>query len=411
MEQKLKVAYILHRFPHLTATYMMREMTWVKEQEIDIHIFSLLPPKRTPVHEQARALLPYTRYSPFLSWDVIKAQLHFLGHRPGAYFQALVKTVWQTYREPALLLRALVIFPKGVYFARQMEELEIDHVHAHFVWLEGIVAGIVADLLGITFTIHPHAFGLFSRNQRDVRCELENASQIVTISDYHRAYIASLSRRIAPDDVEVVYIGIETDRFLPAVRQPGGSTIRILSVGSHVEKKGHEYLIDACALLAERGLDFECLIVGIGPLQEALQTRIDRHDLRDRVTLLGALEQARILELCQTSDVFALACVLAHNGDRDGMPIVLIEAMACELPVVTTPVTGIPELVSHGQTGVLVEERDASGLADALERLILDETMRKRIGKQARQAVLDGFQIQDSAVKLASIFRQVSGQR
>ena len=411
MEHKLKVAYILGRFPDLTETYMMREMYWIREQEVEIHIFSLFPPKRTPVHKQARVLLPYSRYSPFLSWEVIKAQLHFLQHGPGAYVRALARTIWQTYREPAVLLRALAIFPKSVYFARQMEELGIDHVHAHFVWLEGIAAGLAADLLGIRFTIHPHAFGLFGRNQRDVRSELENASQIVTISGYHRAYIAALCPRIDPDDIEVVYIGIETSRFRPASRQPSGGPIRILSVGSLVEKKGHEYLIDACALLAERGLDFQCLIVGIGPLQEALQTRIDQHDLRGRVTLLGALDQARVLELCQTSDVFALACVVARSGDRDGMPIVLIEAMACEVPIVTTSVAGIPELVHHGQTGLLVEERDASGLAEALERLILDEALRRRIGKQARQGILDGFQIQDGAAKLASIFRQVSGKR
>lgn len=390
---------------------MMREMYWIREQEMEIHIFSLLNPKSTPVHKQAIELLPYTHYSPFFSLEVIKAQLHFLRHKPGSYIRALARAIWQTYQEPAVLLRSLVIFPKSVYFARQMEEFKIDHIHTHFVWLGGISAGVAADLVGITFTIHPHAFGLFERNQRDVRCELENASKIVTISRYHRAYIAALCPQIDPDDVEVVYIGIDTNRFRPKSRKPDSGPISILSIGSLIEKKGHEYLIDACALLTERGMDFRCLIVGTGHLQESLQTHIDQHELQDRITLLGALDQDHVLELCQTSDIFTLACVVACSGDRDGLPIVLVEAMACELPVVSTPVTGIPELVRDGETGLLVEERNSSKLADALEKLITDETMRRQLGKQARQMVLEGFQIQNNVANLAAIFRQVVSEK
>ena len=411
MAHSLKVAYILHRFPHLTETFIMRELYWIREHDVEVYIFSLLRPRPTPVHEQASELLPYVRYSPFLSWEVLKAQFRFLRRSPSRYLLALAKTIWQTYREPGVLLRALAIFPKSVYFARQMEELEIDHFHAHFVWLEGIAAGIVSHLVGITFTIHPHAFGLFGRNQRNVRTELENASQIVTVSGYHCAYIAALCSRIDPDDIEVVHCGLETDRFRPTSRQAGGGPVRILSVGSLIEKKGHEYLIDACALLADRGLVFQCDIVGAGSLRRALQARIARHGLRGRVTLLGALTQSQVLELYQKSHIFALACVVARSGDRDGIPVALMEAMACELPVVTTSVAGIPELVHDGQTGLLIEERDASGLADALERLIADETMRKRLGGQARQTILEGFQIQHNAAKLAAIFRQVSEQR
>ena len=129
------------------------------------------------------------------------------------------------------------------------------------------------------------------------------------------------------------------------------------------------------------------------------------------MTLLGALEEARVLELYRRADIFALACVMAHSGDRDGISVALIEAMACEVPAVSTSVAGIPELVDEGQTGLLVEGRYASGLADALERLIRDQTMRKRMGAQARQRILDGFQIQHSAAKLVAIFRQASERR
>ncbi|MDX1522314.1 MAG: glycosyltransferase, partial [Anaerolineae bacterium] len=364
MHTGFKVAYILHRFPYVTETFIMRELYWLREQGLDLTIFSLLPPKHAVVHEQARALLPLTRYSPYLSWQIIDAQRHFLWRSPGRYLRAFLEMVRQTMFEPTVLLRALALFPKSVYFARQIEALEIDHIHAHFVWLEGLAAGIAADLLDVTYTIQPHAFGLFSRNQRDVRRELEKASQVITISTYHRAYIADLCPNLAPEDIEIVYCGLEPERLQrngspPTGPRPDDDTLQILSVGRFVEKKGHEYLIDACALLAERGLNFRCRIAG-GEDHErpALQARIERHGLQDYVELLGVLDQEQVLSLYQQSDIFALACVVAADGDRDGIPVVLMEAMACELPVVTTPMTGIPDLVEHGVTGLLVPERD-----------------------------------------------------
>lgn len=383
MERNLRVAYILHRFPYLTETFIMREMYSVREEGVNITIFSLLAPLHKVVHEQAKELLPNTVYSPFLSWAVMRAQFHFLRRRPGRYLSALVRAIWQVYREPKVLARVLLLFPKSVYIAQQIEARGIDHVHAHFAWLEGITAGIVKDLVGTTFSIHPHAFGLFGRNQRDVRCELENATQVVTVSNFHRRYIADLCPAIRAEDIEVIHYGIDTDYFRPADQQTERYPLRILSVGRLHEKKGHEYLIDACALLTERGIPYQCQIVGAGTLKDALLARIDRHGIQESVKLLGALEQNQILALYQSSDIFALACVRAQNGDQDGMPNVLIEAMACELPVVTTPVTGIPDLIADGDTGILIPDHDATALADMLETLIADEGLRRRMGQHA----------------------------
>ena len=409
MTEKLRVAYILHRFPYLTETFIMREMYWIRDQGVELTIFSLLSPKHAVHHEQAKELLPYTHYSPFLSWPVIKAQLYFLQRSPARYLRAMVKLFRQTFREPMVLLRALVLFPKTIYFAQQMKALEIDHIHAHFVWLEGLAASVITELVDIPFSIHPHAFGLFGRNQKNVRLELEQAAQIITISTYHRAYIDNLCPDIEPEEIEVVYCGLETDHLKPAVKRTPSHPVRILSVGRFIEKKGFEYLIEACVLLAERGLDFECQIAGgSGAPRVELQAHIDRRGLQDRVKLLGLLNQDQVLDLYQGSDIFALACVIARNGDRDGIPVVLMEAMACELPVVTTPVAGIPDLVQHNQTGLLAKERDPLSLANALEQLIVDEQLRQKLGKRGRQKILQHFRIQRTAAQMATIFRRVS---
>src|SRR5262249_1973240 len=154
------------------------------------------------------------------------------------------------------------------------------------------------------------------------------------------------------------------DRF---VKEPGPARdrpIQIVSVGRLLEKKGLCYLVDACKVLADRGQPFQCRIAGDGPLGDELRARIEHHGLSDQVCLLGPLEQSQIINLYQNSDIFVLPCVVASSGDRDGVPVVLMEAMACKLPVVTTPIAGIPELVRDRESGLLVAERDVAGLAD-----------------------------------------------
>ncbi|MBN1453546.1 MAG: glycosyltransferase [Anaerolineales bacterium] len=408
MTNNPKIAYILSRFPYLTETFILREMILLRKSGLEVHVFSMFPPLPTPVHQEAQEMLPYTHYSPYLlSSKLLLAHLYFLLHTPVQYVRAIAKAVWQTYREPLVLLRVLLTWPKTVYFARQMQELNIEHIHAHFVWVNGIAAGVASDLIGATFSLHPHAFGLFMRDQEDIRRQLQMADGVVTVSEYHRQYIADLCPRLHPDDIKIVHYGLEPTEFPPAQHSPTDNTIRIISIGSLMEKKGHAYLIDACDRLVERGYAFQCSIVGGGPLKEMLQARIDEKNLQAYVSLLGNKTQAEIKELYRQSDIFVLACVVAKNGDRDGLPNVLLEALAMEIPVVTTPVTGIPELVHDGETGLLVPERDTEALVQAIEKLINDETLRRRLGQQGRQVVLAEFDIRETAPQLARIFDDI----
>jgi colanic acid/amylovoran biosynthesis glycosyltransferase len=405
MSNKLKVAYFLSRFPYLTETFILREMLELRKLGVEVYIFSMLPPLPTPVHQQVQEMMPYVHYSPFLlSRQLILAQFYFLFRSPIKYIRALCRAIWQTYRERLVLLRALMIFPKSVYFARQMQDLKIDHIHSHFVWINGIAARVASDLIGVTFSLHPHAFGLFMRDQESVRRQLELADGVISVSEYHRQYIANLCPRWPPEDIRIVHYGLDPTEFTPAPVPAEDDTVRIISVGSLFEKKGHEYLIDACAQLAEKGYAFRCSIVGSGPLQSALQAHIDRYHLQDRISLLGAKTQTEVQDIYRHSDLFVLACVVAQSGDRDGMPNVLLEVMAMQIPVVTTPVTGIPELVHDGETGLLVPERDANALARAIERLINDKMLRHKLGQQGRQAVLAGFDIHQTAAQLVPAF-------
>ena len=261
-------------------------------------------------------------------------------------------------------------------------------------------------LIGVTFSLHAHAFDLFSRDQVSVRRQLELADGVVTISEYHRQYIADLCSRWSQHDIKIVHYGLDPNEFTSESVPAADDEMRILSVGSLVEKKGHEYLIDACALLADQGLAFHCSIVGSGPLESELRARIDRNRLQGRVSLLGPKIQAEVKYLYRHSDIFVLACIVAENGDKDGMPNVLLEAMVSQLLVVTTPIAGIPELVHHGKTGLLVPEKDCLALARALKQLMQDEHLRHKLGECGRQKVFDGFNINHTTLDLADYFRQ-----
>lgn len=405
MQKKLKVAYVLGRFPYLTETFILREMLLLRRSGLEVHVFSVFPPLPTPVHEEVQEMMPYVHYSPYLlSIQLVLAHLYFLLHNPFRYVSAFFTAVWQTYREPLILLRVLLVFPKAVYFAKQIKDLNVDHIHAHFVWVNGIVAKVASDLTGTTFSLHPHAFDLFMRDRESLRRQFELADGVVTVSEYHRRYIADICPSWPPEQIQKVHYGVDPAEFTPKHLPAEGDVTRIISVGSLYEKKGHIYLIDACAELAKQGYKFCCYIVG-GGAQAKFQERIESHGLKDCVLLLGPKKQVEIRHLYSQSDIFVLACVVAKSGDRDGMPNVLLEAMAMQIPVVSTPVTGIPELVQEGETGLLVPERDAAALAQAMGRLIDDKKLRDRLGRQGRQAVLAGFDIHQTSAQLAAAFQ------
>jgi colanic acid/amylovoran biosynthesis glycosyltransferase len=408
MPGQLKVAYYLSRFPRLTETFILREMCLLRQQGIDVQVFSIFPPlPYTTMHQQVQIMLPYTHYSPrLISVRVFLAQVYFCLHTPFRYFRALGRTFWQTSPEPRTCLMALVLFPKAVYFAKQLQELSIEHIHAHFVWLNAVAGQVAADLLGIPLTLHAHAWDIFRRKLECVRRQLVLASAIVTISGYHRQFLAGLVGNGRPLDIRIVHCGLDPEKYTPSLAYCDPHRLQLISVGRLTEKKGFSYLVDACALLAKKGYAFQCTIVGEGS-QHDLQRQIDALGLHDCVLLAGAKTIHEIQELYRQSDIFALPCVLAKSGDRDGMPNALLEAMAMQLPVITTPVTGNPELVQDGVNGLLVPQRDANNLAQAIERLLNDGALRLRLGEQARQTILDGFDIHQTAPQMAALFQEM----
>jgi glycosyltransferase involved in cell wall biosynthesis len=187
--------------------------------------------------------------------------------------------------------------------------------------------------------------------------------------------------------------------FAPRGREPV-----IVSVGRLIDKKGFEDLIDACAILKQRGRAFRCAIVGSGPLEEALKARITRLGLDREIQMLGSLPQEDVVRQMRSAAAFAAPCVVSADGDRDGLPTVLLEAMALGTPCVSTDVTGIPEVLRDGNTGLMVGQHDAPALADALQRLLDSEPLRLRLAESARRLMETQFDIHANAARMREIF-------
>ena len=276
MADSLKVAYYLPRFPRLSETFILREILYLREMGLDVQVFSLLPPlSSSTMHRKVQDMMAYVHYSPYLfSFKLFFAQFHFLFRSPIKYIRALSRLLWQTFPEPSTCVKALFLFPKSVYFARQLEEMRIDHIHSHFVWINGIAAQVASDLIGVPNSLHAHAWDIFQREKECVRRQLElNHNHCDNFGSS-----PSISFTLCPTrslkDIHIVHCGLDPSEFYLDHIPAEDNIIRIVSIGRLLEKKGFAYLIDACSLLVKKGIEFRCSIIGDGPLLNALQSKI-----------------------------------------------------------------------------------------------------------------------------------------
>ena len=277
-------------------------------------------------------------------------------------------------------------------------------IHSQWIHSAGTVAMYGAWLLGCSFSFTGHAADLF-RNRQALATKIRRAEFIICISEFHRDFYLENGAR--PEQLKIVYCGIDTSHFTPQRRKrKAGQPYHILSSGRLVEKKGFADLIRACAVLRDRGLAFRCTIAGSGEDEAMLNRQIEAADLGDMVTLTGtALKQEDIPAFMATGDVYTLPCVWASDDDVDGLPQMLMEAMSCGLPAVSTRLVGIPDLVRDGETGLLVPPNDSDALADALQRLEADHELADRLSEAGYRHVVDSFDLDRCLDPLLDKFR------
>ena len=390
------IAYVIGSYPLLTTTFIDREIEEM-ERLGDVVIVSLRRPTGRPLSPDQQAASDRVRYvRPATAMRVFVAHLRFLLTRPVSLLAAYFSLPFRSH--PRLIDRMKTIghVGLGVVVADELRPVRVRHLHAHFIDRAATVVWVASRLLGIPYSVTAHANDIYVAPVMLGR-KVSDAAFVATCTEYNRSFLES----VVPSSTKVVAIhhGIALSGFPePLTRE---SPPIVLAVGQLKEKKGLRYLIEAAAEIADRA--FRLVIVGDGPLRSDLERLTGEVGMRDRVLLTGALSHPEVISWMQRSSIFALPSVVATDGDRDGIPNVILEAMAMELPVVSTRHSGIPEAVEDRTTGLLVEPTDVSGLAEALAALLDDPGLRERMGVAGRARVADKFDLGTNVAALRGL--------
>ncbi len=401
-----RVGVVVKGWPRLSETFVAQELVGLEDCGVDLALFSLRHPTDRKVHALNRRLKAPVTYLP-----------EYLHEEPLRVLRALARTArWPGWRKClAAWLRDLARdrtrnrirrFGQALVLAREMPE-GIDWLYAHFLHTPASVARYASLLRGIPWSASAHAKDIWTTPDWDLREKLAEARWAVTCTAAGRSRLAALAP--APDRVELVHHGLDFSRFPPAPTErprrdgtPTGGAVRVLSVGRAVPKKGFDTALKALARLPA-DLDWRWSHVGGGGETEGLRALAAELKLSGRVEWLGAQSHDVVLALYAGSDLFLLPSRVAEDGDRDGIPNVLMEAQVMGLPIVATRVASIPELLEDGRTAALVEPEDPAALAAALARLARDPARRARLAEAARARVLERFAAEPGIRRIAAL--------
>ncbi len=377
---KSSFAYLFERFPSFTQTFCFREVEEMFSQRMEPAVFSIRP--ADDGSSFSNKLPRSVRYLP-LDEELTKQVRSLRGEHK---IRSSVWEVFSTWGDRGDKTRIY----EAAWLGRILKNEGVRHVHTHFGGIAARTAFWIKKFYGIGYSFTGHANDIFCETHFPVSLGdlVREARFVATVTDFSRDWLRGKFPEQARK-IHRVYNGICVGKFVPAI--PGAGRPRILSVGRCIEKKGFSDLIEACRLLKQRGVLFECQIVGGGPLEADLRAQVDRSGLAGEVTLTGPRSEGEVMELLAGSTLFALACVRESDGGMDNLPTVIMEAMSCALPVVSTSLAGVPEMVANGETGFLVSEKHPVELAEAIGRLLQNPGLARTLGAKGREVALRKF--------------------
>lgn len=397
---------ILKGFPRISETFISNEILAMEHRGLDIVIFSLRQPRESFSHKNVKDIKASVTYLPqyiLPSWKELftwNAKLSLL--KGCRYFGLLLEAVKRSFTLSSPLTPTIRHFLQAGYLAqRYLSNGSVSHLHAHFAHTPTSVALFASELTAIPFSFTAHAKDIYTSHPMKLRHKISKARFVVTCTEYNRRYLMEIADGLTTP-IYTIYHGIDLSRFPFGTKPPDPPPFRIISVGRLVQKKGYDDLLKALSILKYENFPFEFLHVGDGELKESIYRLAERLNLLDKIRFLGTVTQEELLPLYRKSHVFVLASKVASNGDRDGLPNVILEAMALGIPVVSTDISAIPEAIQNGRTGILVPPDNPRELAGAIKKVLSDSPGTAAMTMEARKFVEKHF---DSRIWLSRLYQ------
>ena len=403
------IAVLMTYFPRIDETFILREVNELERKGQPVVVVPLVHVSARVVHEEAKPWMRRALFTPLLDAKIVRSNLRTFLAEPLRYLRILFTIIARTIWRPSTLLRSVALFPKAIHLARVLTAMGIRHVHAHFASHATTAAWVISSISDITYSFTVHGPDVFVHRLL-LREKIAGARFVRCVSIFNKAFLTGLYPEVTRGKLEVIRTGVNPDIYEEASRsarrKPG--PLQILSLAALAPHRGFPVLIDACARLINAGVDIECRIVGEGRLRRVTEQWIARHGLSDRVRLLGALPQHEVARLMGEADLFVLPSIIAVDGQMDGIPLSLTEAMAAGKPVIASAISGIPELVKHEHNGLLADAAYPQRIEAAIRRLMEDPELRVRLGEEGRRTVRERFDVRRTTASLIALLDRTS---
>jgi colanic acid/amylovoran biosynthesis glycosyltransferase len=396
------VVYVVGTYPLLTTTFIDREIAALRRWGLDVRIVAARrPAAEAPLSNEQRALAQGTTYLIPVAWPrLVAAHLRFLLSRPATYVGTLLHLVTRPHPDCRARAKTILHFGEGVFAAHLAGDRSVHELHAHFADRAATIALVASRLLRRPYSLSVHAGADIFVRPVLLREKLTGARHVVTCTSHNKAHLADLVGEALGRKITTIPHGLDLAGYRPGPAARNGLPL-VLAVGQLAERKGFAQLVTACGVMRDRGYRFECRIIGRGPQRPRLDGLIAALSLGDVVSLRGALSHESVVDHYRQATMVVLPCVRTEQGDVDGIPNVLVEAMALGVPVVSSDLPAIRELVTHGVDGLLVPAGDSEALAAALCRLLDDPQLRRRLGGEGRHTVVERFDVEKNVQMLA----------
>ena len=390
----MNIIYYLGSFPKLSASFVLNEIYELEQSGHNVAVCALNNPNENIVHEEFNQLNIPTYYFQRPSYiniiDLIsKKTLHPRILKQTAYRAPIKSHVANLFRA-----KRCIDFVESLGW-------DPDHFHAHFAGGSKFGAKYASNYFEVPFTVTTHAADLYKGPKKNsIVSLLQSATRIVTISEYNKKRIHEQYTSATP--IDIIRAGIRPEKFAST---NGSESNRILTISRFVEKKGLKYALEAVNIVTEAFPDLEYHLIGSGELEHDLRQKTQKLGINENVSFLNNVTDKRLVSELDKASCFLLPCVVAESGDRDGIPVVLMEAMAMETPPISTNISGIPELIENKTNGILTKPRDPEATADAIMSLLKNESIREKYGKVARKKIVSDYNINTETKKLEDTFQ------